>query len=190
MSVRINERLNLVLTIDRADGSTAYVHSTPIRRDIFDQHFLVLTRTLTSMYAQGFGPGTCQRMAARMLRKTATEMGIWDGPSGVQTTLMAEMRRLSNAIVPSSKGWETIPYEDAIAGKKFDDDDIDGIENTLVFFTAASWVHSMKELGDEIYPMLGTTSSNCMAFAGSLPSLSGGVSSGETPAMQLASVPS
>lgn len=188
--MRINERLNLVLTVDRADGSTAYVHATPIRREIFDLHFLVLTKTLTSMYAQGFGPGTCQRMAARMLREVAKGMGVWEGPSGVQATLMIEIRRLSNAIVPSANGWETMPYEDAVSTKRFDEDDIDGVENSLVFFTAASWVHSMKELGDEIYPMLETTSSNCTAFTASLRKSIEDASSGETQLTPLASVPS
>jgi hypothetical protein len=188
--MRINERLNLVLTVDRGDGSTAYVHAMPIRRDVFDLHFLVLTKTLTSMYAQGFGPGTCQRMAARMLREVSKTMGVWDGPMGVQATLMIEIRRLANAILPSSNGWETMPYEDAISSKRLDEDDIDGVENALVFFTAASWVHSMKELGDEIYPMLETSSLNSTAFTASLRKSTEAESSGEIPTTPLASVPS
>lgn len=175
--MRINERLNLVQTIDRADGSVAYVHSTPISRDVFDQHFLILTRTLTSMYAAGFAPGMCARMAARMLKQTATEMGVWDA---TQNTLMAEIKRLSNAVLPSSKGWETMPYEDAIARKAFDDDDVSVIENAIVFFTATSWVHTMRELRAEIYPMLSTSSSNSTEFAASLTISMPAAASGET----------
>jgi hypothetical protein len=173
--VRINERLNLVLTIDRADGTTAYVHSTPISRDIFNQHFLILTKTLNALFSEGFGPAICQRMAARMLQQVAGDR--WPD---VQQSLMNEIHRLSIAVVPGQRGWETMPYEDAVKRKVFDADDLDTVENALVFFTAASWVVPLRELGDMIYPMLETTSSNATAFAASLTTSTEAENSGAT----------
>jgi hypothetical protein len=55
--MKLDRRLNLVLSVTREDGTEMWVHHTPIRREIYEQHFLVLTKTISAMYEEGLPPG-------------------------------------------------------------------------------------------------------------------------------------
>jgi hypothetical protein len=55
------------------------------------------------------------RVAAMILKDKAIELGVWDGPEGVERGLIQEIRRLANVFVPTDKGWETIPINEAVA---------------------------------------------------------------------------
>jgi hypothetical protein len=86
--------------------------------------------------------------------------------------LLTEIWRLSNVMMLSKKGWETLPLHDAIDRQMLDSDAIAEVQNTLCFFTVASWFHSMKERIDLYTLMNGygaqTTASDCTEYMSSL----------------------
>lgn len=158
----LDRRLNIVDTITTSDGRKLHVHSTPIRREIFDQHYLVLAKLISQLYAQDISPLIGQRIALRMVRDLADELGR---KADVDTNLLPEIWRLTNVLVPdpAGGGYQTLPFERAISDGLIGEDDADVVRNLLCFFTAASWVHSQKELKEMIYPMLRTSGSQTVS---------------------------
>jgi hypothetical protein len=158
--MKIDRRLNLVLTVTTDDDKTIYVHHTPIRREIFEAHFLILTKLMAGMYEQNLPPPMAQRIAMLMLRKVAKDMGV---EQSVETSLLPEIWRVTNCLVQGlgqiDTGWTTLPFEKITAEKMISEDDAAEVRNHIVFFTAASWVHKRDELTDLIYPMLATSGS-------------------------------
>jgi len=167
--MKIDRNLKLVMPIERG-----WVHSMPISRHVFEKYFLPISKAFTRIYAAGLGSMTGPRVAAMMLRKVAEEDGVWEGQDGVENGLMNEIRRLSNVVMTGEKGWETIPYYDALRQKLLDEDEVSEVENALVFFTLASAMHRKNELAAILTSATrfwgGATSSlTLMAFVESLP---------------------
>lgn len=169
--VKIDRNLNLVIPIDAADGKTYYVHAMPIARAVFEQNFVLLGRVYNAMLTDGLGLiGT--RMASLFLKRVASEMGIADE---VEHGLVAEMRRLANVLVPAhdGRGYEVVPWQEALDRKTFDDEDAREVENVLTFFMVGWHMHKRHELGFflEMARGLGaqlSTSLTPMAYADSL----------------------
>jgi hypothetical protein len=140
----INKQLNLVLSLPR--GNTfIYVYSTPISKEVFDANFLIISKTFTELYTQGLGLSAAPRIAAKMMRKIALEDNIWDGPEGVQNVLMQEIFRLTNVFLPGERGWESIPLHTAIVQKQIDDDEMEEVENSIVYFIVAYVMHRRQD---------------------------------------------
>jgi len=163
-----------------------WVHHTPVRREVFEEHFLVLTKTISSMYEQGLPPPMASRIALLMLRKVADDMGLRPTVDGA---LLPEMWRMTNVMVSglgmNGSGWSTLPFEKVVADKLIDEEDAQEVRNYVVFFTAASWVHKKDELERMLYPMLRDsglqiTSSTSTDLLASLPTLTPPVSTGVT----------
>ena len=129
--MEINRRLNLVVPITR-EKDTIYVHSSPISLDVFKANFKVIGRTFETLNTL-FGPTSGPRVAAMTLDSVATDLGL----EAETQSLKNEMRRLSNVIVPTNAGWETIPLQDALDKKLINDEDASEVENAIVFFTVA-----------------------------------------------------
>jgi hypothetical protein len=140
------------------------------------------------MYEEAIAPVMAARIALKMLRQVADEMGE-DKRQQVDTLLLPEIWRLTNALVPDREqgGWKTLPFELAIKDGLIDEDDADIVRNHMVFFTAASWVHTRKELKDLIYPMLTSaafaarvTPLSATAYISSLPTSTSSENTGAT----------
>jgi hypothetical protein len=175
--VNIDRRLNLVQTFETNAG-TVHVHSTPISHEVWRDYFLILSKTYSQIFAQGLGIAAGPQTAGMLLEKLARADNVWDGPNGVESGLMAEIRRLTNVIIPGPKGWDTIPYETALQRGIFDGESIDGIEGAIVFFICASaLLRGSRERqrltillsGLELQLAARSTSLDCMAWAASLP---------------------
>ena len=111
--MRIDAKLNIVIEVETADGSV-FVHSTPLSRDVFERYFLVIGQTFAELVGKGLSLLSGPRVAALLLKDVAQRGRVWDGPGGVANGLMAEVRRLSNVIMPGPAGWRTVPLQDAI----------------------------------------------------------------------------
>ena len=185
--MEINRRLNIVDEVTTSDGVTLYVHSTPVRREIWEQHYLLMTKAVARLYEEGLPPTMGARVALRLLRDVAKAMGN-DVAEQLESMLLPEIARLTNVLVPDKErgGWKQLPFDMAIRDKLIDEDDADVIRNHLVFFTCASWVHTRAELRDMIYPMMSgalgaqIVSSTSTEFLNSLPTSTPIVSSGAT----------
>jgi hypothetical protein len=170
--VQIDRKMNLVIPVF-SGGRTFYVHSVPISREVFEQNFVLLSRTLTTLYAGGATPMNA-RLAMLYLRKTASEMiGPGESPDPLVTPITHEMNRLSSVLVPSAAGYEVLPWQQAIDRKTFDDEDAREVESILCFFTLAWHMHKKAELGGLVELLVGlgaqeVTSLTPTAFAASL----------------------
>lgn len=184
--MRINRQLNLVLKIEREDKSVLYVHSSPVGQEVFDTYFLPVTKTFGQIYANGLGFAGGPPAAARLLRQVSQELGVWgdtDGAIGVEHGFIGEIRRLTNVILPTEKGWRTMPFDDAVKAGEIDRDDEQEVLSGLVFFTVVSLGHlraqrkTFLEVGFHQWDAQ-ITSSDATAFRNSLPTLTPPASSG------------
>lgn len=144
--MKISRALNLIIPVER-EGGTLWVHATPIADEVFQKYFLVISKAFAAIYGHGIGNLAGSRVAAMMLKQVATEMGVWDGPEGVENGLMAEVRRLSNVLVMGpSGGWEMTPLQSALDSNSLDAKEVSEVENLLVFFMVASAMHRANQM--------------------------------------------
>jgi len=144
--MQIDKKLNLVLTVDRADRASIFVHSTPIRQEIFTRYYAIIAKTFTRIYGDGLGFLAGPRVAAMILRDVAKAQEQLDGPGGAENGLLNEIKRLTAVIAPGISGWETLPFVEAVARKILSDDEVSEVENAIVFFIVASAMHRKSEL--------------------------------------------
>ena len=179
--MKLSRALNLVIPIDRDDGSTVYVHAMPISMEVFNEHFLVIARTSAALWGLNLGLTAGPRVAAKMLRNTAKTLQV----ENETLNLTNEITRLSNVVVPSEGGYKTIPLFSALKEDGLSKDDYEEVENILVFFTVLSAMQPKKTLE----PLLRETASlwggqieslNCTDYANSLRTSTGAASSGGT----------
>jgi hypothetical protein len=193
--MRIDKKLNLVIPIygDDSDAPTAWVHSTPIRRETFERYHMVIAKTFASIYTEGLDFRVGPRVAMLRLREIAEEMKRWEGPTGVEAGLVAEMRRLTNLITPQQDG--ALPWQVAIDKGMIDPDDKSEVENAIAFFTVVSHMHRHHELkaileGVAVIWSAQITSSTCMEYLNSLKTSTAAANTGEMPQPSLAAAPS
>jgi len=170
--MRIDKRLNLVIEVETGEG-TVFVHSTPVSREVFERYFLIISKTFAAIISEGLSFISGPRVAALMLKKIATDLGVWEGRDGINNGLMAEIRRLSNVIMPSDRGWYTVPFQDAIDKQLLDESDIAEVEGLIAFFICASAMSRKTEVQSVLERMAlwgsSITSLNSTEFAASLP---------------------
>jgi hypothetical protein len=142
MSVKIDKKLNLVLSLDR-DDQQIYVHSTPISRELFNIYFKVIAKSFTEMYQVGVM--AAPRIAALTIRQVASDQGMDEGPTGIQG-LFNELERLTNLLVPGPNGWETLPLSMAKARKLINEDEYDEVINAISFFIVCSAMHKRDQI--------------------------------------------
>lgn len=190
--LKLDRKLNLVIplyeTIMQDDKEVqrprAYVHSTPILAATFDRYYLSLAKTHSAIFGEGLGTTSGPRVAAKILRDRAKEVNDWEGLDGVRSGLVGEIHRLTNVMRQGAQGWETIPYEQALAIGAIDEEEADVLENVLTFFTVGS---ALLPPQDKKALMIGlsrlwdaqSVSSNCTEF---LASLKISMPAGSTPA--------
>lgn len=143
--MKINRALNLVIPVESEKGQI-YVHSTPISREVFEQYFLVISKTFAGIFSQGLGAIAGPRIAYLMLKQTAEDMGLWTGPGGVGNGLVNEIIRLSNVFMPGKKGWQSIPLQVAIDKEVLDKETVAEIQGELIFFTCVSMMNKKAQV--------------------------------------------
>ena len=189
--MKIDKAMRLVIPVEQDDGGTIYIHAAAISRVVFEQFFLVISKTFSQIYNEGLGVTSGPRVAALMMRKVAEDMGVKDD---VERGLINEMKRLANVVaLNGDKGWETFPFEEAVRRILISDEEVSEVENALAFFSLASVMHKRTDReailrgasslwGGQI------TSSELTEFLRSLPTSTAIASSGETTANQTAPV--
>lgn len=145
--MKIDRRLNIVCPIQTDDG-TIYIHAIPLSREVFEEHFLVISKTFAAIYGQGLNYIAGPRVAAMMLKKVAMELGVWDGANGVENSLLAEIKRLTNVLLPTpgGAGWSLVTLYDAVRQDMLSAEDLAEVENTITFFICASAMHKRTDL--------------------------------------------
>jgi hypothetical protein len=192
--LHIDKKLNLVVPIERDDGTVIYVHSEPLDNEVFERYFLVLSKAFAMIYAEGLTVIAGPRVAALVLKKVAMDMGAWEGEGGVDHGLMNEIRRLSNVIVPTPAGWQTMPLHNAKQDGTLTAEEVGEAEGQIAFFMLTSALNKRRQL---LVIMAGvnrlwgaqTTLSNSTEYAASLRTLTEGANIGENEAAKPLSHP-
>lgn len=141
--MKIARNMNLIIPVETEMGA-AYVHATPISKEVYREHFFILGKVFSAIFSEGLGAVAGPRMAYLMLERICIDNNgggnnVWDGPHGVRNTLVNEIIRLSNLVYPvEGKGWDTKPLEVALEREIVDLDDVIG---ELVFFTCVSSIN-------------------------------------------------
>lgn len=180
--MEISRKMNLVTPVETANGNI-YIHSTPITKAVYREHFLTLSKAFAAIFGQGLGVLAGPRIAYLMLERVAKNDGIWEGATGVKNTLLQEIIRNSTAIVPvEGKGWEEIPLDVAISREVVDEDDVLG---EIVFFTCVCAINKPNQvtaLMEEVNSLWNSacTSQTAMEWAASLPTSTAKENSGAT----------
>jgi len=177
--MRVDRNLNIVVPIKTGKDITVHVHSVPIARSIFEQFYLELGKVFSQCF-DGVSSAhlalSAPQLAYPALKKIAKSEGSWEGLNGVEFGLINELKRLTNIVCPSEKGWESIPFDVALQRNILDEEDESEIISALVFFSAISRV-APKDLKKTFLEMAGSLRSwelTCLdstAYMNSLPIL-------------------
>lgn len=136
--MKIARNMHLTLPVETETG-TAFIHSTPISKEVYREHFLILSKTYAGIFSAGLSIVAGPRIAYLMLEKIAKDEKVWDTADGVRNTLVGEIIRLSNLVYPvEGKGWDTKPLDVAIEQGIVDEDEV---LSELVFFTCVSTIN-------------------------------------------------
>ncbi len=180
--MKIAKNLNLIIPV-RTEKGNGWIHATPISKEVFKEHFLILGKTFSAMFSDGLGVVAGPRVAFLMLEKISCDSGIWEGDKGVRNTLVNEIIRLANLVYPvEGKGYDTIPLDMALEREVIDLDEVAG---ELVFFTCVSSINSPEQAKGTMDVVNGIWSTQCSSlnlteWIASLPTLKSAASSGAT----------
>lgn len=178
--MHIDKKLNLVVPLDREDGSKVYVHSAPLGQPAFETYHLVLAKTFAALQSNGLGPVAGPSVAAMVLKTVAQEtqrgpgLSWWEGADGVENGLLGEVRRLSNVVLCTQDGgWSTLPLQLALGQKLLSEEEAAEVLNQAAFFIVVSAVAPRLDrprlaMGAAHIFDAQTTSLNSTEFAASL----------------------
>lgn len=173
--MKIDRNLNLVIPIQTEASGKVYVHSSPISRDIFEQFYMELGKVFTQCLAEGneHMAITAPQISYYSLKAISKSLGTW---AEVEKGLVNEIIRLTNVIISTEQGWQTMPLYDAAKRSMINEDEEAEILSSVVFFTAISKA-SPKDLRKGFIEMAGNVrnwellSLDCTAYRNSLPIL-------------------
>ncbi|BDI50874.1 hypothetical protein ABLI10_004611 [Escherichia coli] len=180
--MKIARNLNLIIPV-RTEKGNGWIHATPISKEVFKEHFFILSKTFSAIFSEGLGVVAGPRVAFLMLERISRDSGIWDDDKGVRNTLVNEIIRLANLVYPvEGKGYDTIPLDMALEREIVELDDVAG---ELVFFTCVSSINSPEQAKGTMDVVNGIWSTQCSSlnlteWIASLPTLKSAASSGAT----------
>lgn len=180
--MKISRNLNLIIPV-RTEKGNGWIHATPISKEVFKEHFFILSKTFSAIFSEGLGVVAGPRIACLMLERISSDMNIWDGEKGVRNTLVNEIIRLANLVYPvEGKGYDTLPLDMALERGIVEFDDVAG---ELVFFTCVSSINTPEQTEQMMLAVSGmwnsrTSSLSLTEWIASLPTLKPAASSGAT----------
>ncbi|HFD3421375.1 TPA: hypothetical protein ACF25V_001600 [Escherichia coli] len=180
--MKISRNLNLIIPV-RTEKGNGWVHATPISKEVFKEHFFILSKTFSAIFSEGLGVVAGPRIAFLMLERISRDSNIWEGDKGVRNTLVNEVIRLANLVYPvEGKGYDTIPLDMALEREIIDLDEVAG---ELIFFTCVSSINLPEQAKGTMDVVNGVWSTQCSLlnlteWIASLPTLKSAASSGAT----------
>lgn len=175
-NVRIDDKLNLVIPVERSNGLTYWVHSTPISAEIFADFYVPIGQVFNKIYTGGIGMVAGPRVAYFALRDICMQSNTWEGPNGVENTLCNEVWRLTNVLMPGERGWNMMTLSDVMRREMISPREIQEVKNNLIFFTVNFCMHtqavmriimdvSQQTLGARVTPLTCTEFKNSSAIS-------------------------
>ncbi|EEW1841232.1 MULTISPECIES: hypothetical protein [Escherichia] len=180
--MKISRNLNLIIPV-RTEKGNGWIHATPISKEVFKEHFFILSKTFSAIFSEGLGVVAGPRIAFLMLERISRDSNAWEGDKGVRNTLVNEVIRLANLVYPvEGKGYDTIPLDMALEREIIDLDEVAG---ELIFFTCVSSINSPEQAKGTMDVVNGIWSTQCSSlnlteWIASLLTLKSAASSGAT----------
>lgn len=179
--MKINEKLNLVIPMQDANGETYYLHTTPLSREAFEANYLLMSQAFSLMIEQGIQVTAGPRVADLVMRDLAERQNRMDA----YTAYIAEIKRITTVIKAGPTGWEPMPLSSAIARGVMGAEDLQEALSLIVFFTLTSALWGGEKLAASLRFMNGlwgsqNTSLNSTAFTDSLRTSTVAENTGET----------
>lgn len=180
--MKIARNLNLIIPV-RTEKGNGWIHATPISKEVFKEHFFILSKTFSAIFSEGLGVVAGPRIAYLMLERISRDSNAWEGDKGVRNTLVNEVIRLANLVYPvEGKGYDTIPLDMALEREIIDLDEVAG---ELIFFTCVSSINSPEQAKGTMDVVNGIWSTQCSSlnlteWIASLLTLKSAASSGAT----------
>ncbi|HCQ0566140.1 TPA: hypothetical protein OGS30_002740 [Escherichia coli] len=180
--MKISRNLNLIIPV-RTEKGNGWIHATPISKEVFKEHFFILSKTFSAIFSEGLGVVAGPRIAFLMLERISRDSNAWEGDKGGRNTLVNEVIRLANLVYPvEGKGYDTIPLDMALEREIIDLDEVAG---ELIFFTCVSSINSPEQAKGTMDVVNGIWSTQCSSlnlteWIASLPTLKSVASSGAT----------
>ena len=145
------------MQVQTEEKGTIFIHSASLSRSVFEQFYLELGKVFSQCFDsinQAHLALSAPQLAYPALKALAIKAGNWEGAGGVQFGLVNEIKRLTNVLVNTEKGWESLPFDVAVKREYLDEDDEAEALSSLVFFTAISKV-APKDLKNSFLEMAG-----------------------------------
>ncbi|HQT24971.1 MAG TPA: hypothetical protein PLK99_00030 [Burkholderiales bacterium] len=176
-------RLAVPLRSDDA-GVKIWGYHTPISREVFEANYRILAATKAALSSKGImyqmdaGPQIATLILKDEGRKDAEERGMLDihgePTDGGASALLAEIKRLTMALVPGASGFEWVPIDSALRSGVLDADDWDEARSAILFFTCLYAICPKREKAKRAQAAAALlrgsiTSSSPTEFAASLP---------------------
>jgi hypothetical protein len=175
------------MQVQTESNGIVHIHSTSISRSVFEQFYLELGKVFSQCFDsinQAHLALSAPQLAYPALKSIAQKAGNWDGAGGVKFGLVNEIIRLTNVIVSTENGWETMPFDVAVKQDVLNEDEEAEAISSLIFFTAISKV-APKDLKNSFLEMAGAlrnwelTFSECTEYMSGLPILTKKESTGK-----------
>jgi len=164
--MKIDRKLNIIIEMDRGEGSKLFVHAAPVSREVFDAHWQMIAKAYGAIMNSDMA-GFATRVAMRMIRQVAED-------SGTNADALADEIRLRATVVLQNGGkWDTIPLQQAVSGGMLDEEEAAEVDNNIAFFTCC-WHMTPRAQRTEFLTGLArrwgvqTSSSDSTAWANSL----------------------
>jgi hypothetical protein len=141
--MKIDRKMNLTFPLQREDGASIHVVAQAISAQVYKTYYLIIAKAWTKMYEERLhlygGPAVARDVLEDVAKQTSRgdfEGSWWEGPGGVETGLLGEIRRLAVVLVPNpdGAGFQTIQFEEAIGKNLFTEDEVTEVEGAIVFF--------------------------------------------------------
>ena len=173
--MKIDRNLNLVMQVQTEKSGTVHIHSASVSRAVFEQFYLEIGKVFSQCFDsinQAHLALSAPQLAYPALKSIATKAGNWDGPGGVKFGLVNEIVRLTNVLLSTESGWESMPFDTAVKREFINEDEEAEILSSLVFFTAISKV-APKDLRNSFLEMAGALRSWELTSSGSTEYMNG-----------------
>ncbi len=138
----IDRKLNFLVPVETEAGDLL-VRSQPFSAQFFKRNFLVISKTFGRLHAEGLGFTTAPRIAAFMLAQVEREMaGLGEDDNPPPSPILNEIRRATTVDIP---GQGNMPWDQVVGAKLMSEEDIEEVENAIVFFTVASAMYHHRD---------------------------------------------
>lgn len=143
----LDRALNFVVPVE-TDMGEVLVKSAALSSSFFKRNFLVISKTFSRLHSEGLGVSIAPRVAALMLDQVERNLaGVPDEDPSPPSAVMNEVRRLTNAEFP---GQGNVPWSQVVSGKMLLEEDIEEVENAIVFFIVASSMYHRRDVEEMI----------------------------------------